>query len=290
MPGPRFQFQERFDQRGYIPVEWWPDDFAAIQYAVGKGVIVVEAAGNGGENLDDSIYDARPDEFPPSWENPLNPANTSSGAIIVGAGAPPPGTHGVTVHGPDRSRLPFSNFGARVDAQGWGQEVTTTGYGDLQGGANQDEWYTNSFSGTSSASPMVVGALACVQGVLRAQGRSLLTPETAMELLRTTGASQQDSPDRPATQRIGNRPDLRELISLTGQVWYNDVGVSMTYATHHSQNVWASVGDLGWRRIKPGAAASVTAMFRHLCEASASQKNVKIMADKTFIYRVQDPA
>ena len=30
----------------------------AIRYAIGKGVVVVEAGGNGGENLDDSFYDA----------------------------------------------------------------------------------------------------------------------------------------------------------------------------------------------------------------------------------------
>ena len=34
-------------------------------------------------------------------------------------------------HGPDRSRLDFSNFGKAVDVQGWGREVTTCGYGDL---------------------------------------------------------------------------------------------------------------------------------------------------------------
>jgi hypothetical protein len=43
-------------------------------------------------------------------------------------------------HGPDRSRLDFSNFGKAVDVQGWGREVTTCGYGDLQGGNNEDFW------------------------------------------------------------------------------------------------------------------------------------------------------
>ena len=91
------------------------------------------------------------------------------GAIVVGAGAPPPGTHGRD-HGPDRSRLDFSNWGALIDAQGWGREVTTCGYGDLQGGTNEDLWYTDTFSGTSSASPIVTGAIACVQGMAKAQG------------------------------------------------------------------------------------------------------------------------
>lgn len=226
-PGPRFNFAGRNDQRGYIAIEWWPDDFDAIRYASSRGVIVVEAAGNGAENLDDPIYSMRPADFPASWTNPFNRTNRDSGAVVVGAGAPPPGTHGAN-HGPDRSRLDFSNWGALIDAQGWGREVTTTGYGDLQGGANENEWYTDRFSGTSSASPIVVGALGCVQGTLRARGRIPLSPARAREILRSTGSPQQDAPGRPATQRIGNRPNLRQMISTviaTPTPW---VGVQFT--------------------------------------------------------------
>ena len=208
-PGPRFNFQGRADQAGYIGIEWWPDDFAAILFATSRGILVVEAAGNGAQNLDDAIYSVRPAGFPASWRNPFNRANPQCGAILVGAGAPPPGTHGRD-HGADRSRLDFSNFGAAVDVQGWGREVTSTGYGDLfNDSVNQQ--YTDTFSGTSSASPIVVGALGCMQGWLRAAGKPLRTPAQARTLLRGTGSPQQDTPGRPATQRIGNRPNLRQL-------------------------------------------------------------------------------
>jgi Subtilase family len=203
-------------QFGFIAIEWWPDDYLAIRYAVNKGIVVVEAAGNGSQNLDDAVYDTPQPGFPSWWRNPFRRTALDSGAVVVGAGAPPSGNWG-----PDRSRLDFSNFGACVDAQGWGREVVSTGYGNLQGGTNVDLWYTDTFSGTSSASPIVVGAVASTQGVLRANGRPPLSPARARELLRATGSPQQDAPGRPATQRIGNRPDLRTLIpaALSSAGW-----------------------------------------------------------------------
>jgi len=209
-PGPRFAFATRTDQRGYIAVEWWPDDFAAILNATSRGIIVVEAAGNGAENLDDALYQTPAAGFPAGWRNSFRRSNRDSGAIVVGAGAPPPGTHGRD-NGPDRSRLDFSNWGALIDAQGWGREVTTCGYGDLQGGSNEDLWYTDTFSGTSSASPIVTGVIACLQGMAKARGKPVLTPAQVRNCLRSTGSPQQDAPGRPASQRIGNRPDLRAL-------------------------------------------------------------------------------
>lgn len=235
-------------QRGFIAMEWWPDDYDAIRYATSRGVIVVEAAGNGSENLDDPAYDVPAPGFPPTWSNPFRRGARDSGAILVGAGAPPPGTHGRD-HGPDRSRLDFSNYGSAVDAQGWGREVTTTGYGDRQGGTNEDFWYTNLFSGTSSASPIVVGALASTQGNRRARGAALLTPATARNLLRTTGSPQQDAPARPATQRIGTRPNLRQMIGVGVAVtvplfrYWNPNNTDHFYTTNWSE---LGGGRYGW--------------------------------------------
>ncbi|MGH7562228.1 MAG: S8 family serine peptidase, partial [Gemmatimonadales bacterium] len=244
-PGPRASGS---GQQGFIALEWWPDDFDAIRYATSRGVIVIEAAGNGAENLDDAVYDAPQAGFPATWANPFRRGARDSGAVLVGAGAPPPGTHGRD-HGPDRSRLGFSNFGRAVDAQGWGREVTTTGYGDLQGGTNEDFWYTDQFSGTSSASPIVVGAVACAQGNRRARSLPLLTPPAARTLLRTTGSPQQDAPNRPATQRIGNRPDLRQalgpVVALTVPLfrYWNPANTDHFYTTN-----WAELGNgrHGW--------------------------------------------
>jgi len=207
-----------------IPVEWWLDDFVAIQHATAWGLVVVAAAGNGnpatfdGANLDDAVYGAPLPEFDPTWKNPFACVASAggmiraadSGSILVGAGAPPIGTPRA-----DRSRLRYSNYGTCVDVQGWGQEVVTTGYGCLQGGTDETKWYMGNFGGTSAASAMIAGVLACVQSRIRGRGRRApLTSMEARQLLQTTGSPQVgDGPQFPASQRIGPRPDLQELLA-----------------------------------------------------------------------------
>ncbi len=206
-PGPRTP-PDAADALGYLPVDYWPDDLTAIQYAVSLGVIVVEAAGNGAQHLDDPVYGGQGPGFRPNRPNPFMRDGLDSGAVVVGAGAPPSGAHG-----PDRSRLAFSNWGTAIDAQGWGREVATTGgLGRAEGATEpEDHWYTEEFSGTSSAAPMVAGALACVQGALRAAGRAPLSPAQARRALRETGSPQEPAPDG-TLEPIGNRPDIAQLI------------------------------------------------------------------------------
>jgi hypothetical protein len=211
-PGPLAHFKPRKDQYGYIPVEWWPDAKLAVEHAKRRGVLVVAAAGNGSVSLDAEIYDQGLKQFPAEWSNPFRRGAADTGSILVGAGAPPPGTNDQN-WGPDRSRLYFSNYGKAVDAQGWGYEVTTCAFGDLQQGEDENLWYTKTFRGTSSATPMVAGALACVQGVLKTAGASPLDFTQARDLLYKTGSPQLDAPSRPANQKIGNRPDLQQMLS-----------------------------------------------------------------------------
>ena len=149
--------------------------------------------------------------FRPHRPNPFARDGLDSGSILVGAGAPPGGRRG-----PDRSRLRFSNWGSALDAQGWGRDVATTGgvgpgADTARPGDDEDAWYTSAFAGTSSAAPMVAGALACVQGVLRSAGREPLTPAQARAALRETGSPQQAAEDG-ALEPIGNRPDISQLI------------------------------------------------------------------------------
>src|SRR5206468_2516506 len=142
--------------------------YAAVMWAVGyNGIIVVEPAGNGAQNLDDPTVSG---QFPQPWDD--------TGAIIVGAGTAYsgviyPGTSGCTATFPPRQWLSgVSSYGSRVNLQGWGECVVTSGYGDLyppQGSNNANSSYTMMFKNTSGAAPIVAGAAASLSSVAQGQ-------------------------------------------------------------------------------------------------------------------------
>ena len=189
----------------FVAMQFWGDVFSAITAAVQKGITVVEAAGNGDENFDLAIFAG-------------TGLQKDSGAIVVGAGVPPSnnidfdgfgaGFPSYAPLGVPRSRIFFSNYGKILNVQGWGWHVATTGYGDAQGGASENSWYTLRFSGTSSASPIVTGAVACIQGRAKSKLGAPLSPAKVRQILMATGTPQQAGPGVPLTQKIGPLPNL----------------------------------------------------------------------------------
>jgi len=113
-----------------------------------------------------------------------------------------------------RSRIWFSNYGRIVNVQGWGWHVTTCGYGDAQGGRDERRWYTLRFSGTSSASPIVTGAAAVIQGIARARHGAPLSPARVRRILMRTGTPQAPGPGVPLSQRIGPLPNLERAVRM----------------------------------------------------------------------------
>jgi hypothetical protein len=180
---------------GAVPIEIEQDVYDAIAIAVGNGITVIEPAGNGELLNLDAVRD-------PAGTYLLRRSVRDSGAIVVGAGCPPspPATDCA-----DRTALPITSFGSRVDFQGWGSHVTTTGYGDLTGSTPTTE-YTGVFEGTSSASPMVAAAAAAMQGAFIVDLGSPVDPLVLRSTMavRATPQPAADAAVRP----IGPRPNL----------------------------------------------------------------------------------
>lgn len=191
--------QQTGGQNGeFVPMEWNKPTYDAIVLAVANGIVVVEAAGNGDENLDDPFYaTAQPGHAPFLSAN-------DSGAIIVGGGQSPWSS-------PPRSKTNDSTFGGTVDLQGWGQHVVAPGYGFLYDDEGTSFNYTL-FGGTSSASPLVAAAAAIVQFNYILKDGAPGTPAEVRSLLRSTGTPQAN----PGSGIIGPQPDLRAAIE---QLW-----------------------------------------------------------------------
>jgi hypothetical protein len=188
--------------QSFVPVEWDPAVFDAIRVVTQAGVIVVEAAGNGGEDLDGADFQGRFDR-----------SRFDSDAIIVGAGT--------QAH----ARSSFSSYGSRVDLQGWGCCVTSTGYGDLFDDGSRNTRYTAVFAGTSSASAMVAAAAVAVQGFRKGSQGAVLAPDDLVALLRDTGTPQSGG----TAQSVGPFPDLRAaLIQLGAQPLHATVTIAGT--------------------------------------------------------------
>lgn len=170
----------------YVPVEWDVASWNAIQTATANGTVVVEAGGNGSMNLDAAQYSG--------WFNPGH----DSGAIIVGAG-----TSGG--HAPEC----WTDYGSRVNVHGYGDTVYSTGYGDLWNQASCEQDYTASFSGTSSASPIITGVCADLQGIANQKYGYDISPSLMRAAIQVGGTPQ----GAPTTHHIGPMPNMVNAIN-----------------------------------------------------------------------------
>lgn len=174
----------------YWPVSIADATYEAIRLATNLGVTVVEAGCNGGYDLDaytnldgKRIFDRS------------SPDYRESGSIMVGGG------NSIAPH----TRWYGSNYGSRIDVYAWAESIDTTNTDDTTGTGN---WYTSWFSGTSGASPIIVGSAAIVQGISNAINGMKLAPLELRTILATNGTPSAD----PAIDRIGVMPDLKAII------------------------------------------------------------------------------
>ena len=151
----------------FMPIDIYQSIWDIIKTATDAGIIVVEAAGNGGVNLNNSEYD----DFRNRGDN---------GVIRVGAG---------TRKG--RNKLWFSNYGSMVDVQAWGEKVVTTGpIENIIHNGGVHATYSDDFSGTSSATAIVAAAAISLQSFAKDQFGDVLSPKQVKEILISTATSQ----------------------------------------------------------------------------------------------------
>ncbi len=107
---------------------------SAVQYAVGKGSVVVAAAGNDGSNIKNT--------YPAALSN------------VIAVGAIEPVTD---------KRAYFSNFGSQLDFVAPGVDVLSLRAGNTSFGLNSTNSAYSRASGTSMASPVVAGVVALLR-------------------------------------------------------------------------------------------------------------------------------
>lgn len=169
----------------YVPQENASSYYDVIKALTDKGVYVIEAAGNGNVNLDHSAFNGKFD---------VNVRD--SGAIIAGA-----------LCAKDGKKASFSTYGSRVTSSAWGcWDVVTTGYGALYNVANAQ--YTDSFSGTSSANPIIAGVVASLSGIAKAHGITV-TPVQMRQILQETGTPLANGD----SAKVGTQPDMERAVA-----------------------------------------------------------------------------
>jgi hypothetical protein len=184
-----------------MPMETAPADFEVIRLATALGIVVVEAAGNGGRDLD--LFQERiAGRFVLSRTHPAD--FKDSGAIMVGGSTsnfpyrPTVQVQGVQVR---------TNFGSRIDCFAWAENVHTYHVNPF----TLQEGYAATFGGSSAASAIVAGAALLVQGMAQAQlvPQRRLHPADMRQLLSDAGINTPSQ--NPPLDRIGVMPNLKRI-------------------------------------------------------------------------------
>lgn len=176
--------ETNFPGESFVPADYDAVIWQLVNVATDLGIHVIATAGNGNVDLDHSLYD----DYRARGDN---------GSIMVGAGS------STALH----NKLSVSTYGSPIHLQGWGENVWTLGTGDLaKFGDDDNQAYTHSFNGTSSAAPIVASAVALVQDYAETFLGRDISPLEMRTLLIETGIAQGEG------GLIGPLPNIRAAI------------------------------------------------------------------------------
>ncbi len=68
-------------------------------------------------------------------------------------------------------------------------------------------------------------------------------------------------------------------------MWHNNQTVAQVYTTYHSENSWANLQGMGWRKIRTGATDGVTNVFCLLSAAKANNRTVNVYIVNDLVER-----
>lgn len=181
---------------------WWESTRALTQ----RGAIVVNAACNGSYTTDASIGVTRGYGIDLSqWRYFTDHGDAD--AILVGA-----------CQSWDGKPHQYSNYNYRYRMlNAWGDSVATLGYGVLQDKPGNDRDYTGNFSGTSSATPLVTGALALIQSYAIEQHHIYLNANQMHLLVMESGYLDATLPYNDVLP-MGARPNVHGALILLDRI------------------------------------------------------------------------
>ena len=181
---------------------WW----TVMQQLSRRGAVVVNAAANGSSRtLADKGTRAGEGVDLANW--PYFADHGDSGAILVGA-----------CHSYDGKPHAYSNYHYRYRMlNAWGDSVVTLSYGDLQDLRGEERDYTGRYAGTSSATPMVCGALSLIQSYAMEQHHVYLNGNQMHQLVMASGY---DDATLAGTEVLpmGARPNVHGALVLLDRI------------------------------------------------------------------------
>ncbi len=177
----------QYGNQDWVPLEFLQATFDATLTVTANGRIVVNNAANGFASLDDPRFLRRFDR-----------TFRDSGAIMASSSA-----------AGALQRAAYANWGSRIDAHSWGDDVVATGYGThFYPNLDRRQAYTQAYSGTSAGSTTTCGIVCALQGAARRQLERSLTTAEIRQLFATHGPATNDG--------IGRRPDVPAIMRSLG--------------------------------------------------------------------------